>query len=282
MNRSRPSHRQRLKMHIATAVIVLIGIALIGGSSVSAGRPPAPQRTPQGKGRFKVAYIPVKNKDYKELQQLVTSEHLLEEIADDLNKTIALPVDVTLSFGECGEANAFYDPEKQRIIFCYEFLVDLAETYAPHAKTDDELGTKLSGAIMHIFFHELGHALTHVLDLPVTGKEEDAVDQLATVILVESGEDGEKAVLDASIQYLSMYKAQGKNPFTRTQFADEHSLDPQRFYNLLCWVYGHDETKYAYLVNKGYLPKERGVRCADEYEKISKSWGRLLEPYLKD
>src|SRR6185369_15585938 len=99
---------------------------------------------------------------------------------------------------------------------------------------------------------------------------------------IESGDEGEKAVLDASVQYLAEYQAQGKTPLTRRQFADEHSLDAQRFYNLLCWVYGHNEKKYAYLVNKGFLPKERAAGCAVEYEKISKSWGRLLDPYLKN
>jgi Putative metallopeptidase len=72
-------------------------------------------------------------------------------------------------------------------------------------------------------------------------KEEDAVDQLATLILIEGSEDGEKAVLDASIQYLAEYQAQGKTPLTKEAFADEHSLNAQRFYNLLCRVYGHNE-----------------------------------------
>lgn len=281
MTRSHPSPRQRLKTRCRFALIALIGIAFIGGASASPGRRLPQPPAPQNKGRFKVAYIPVKNKAYKEIQDLVVSEHMLEELAQAFNDTIALPVDITLAFGECGQANAFYDPQKQQIIFCYEFLEDLVETYTPRAKTEDELGAKLSGAIMHIFFHELGHALVHVLDLPVTGKEEDAVDQLATLILIEGGEEGEKAVLDASIQYLAEYQAQGKTPLTKEAFADEHSLDAQRFYNLLCWVYGHNEKKYAYLANRGTLPKERAGRCAEEYEKISKSWSRLLDPYLK-
>jgi len=276
-----------LKRRGAVAAIVLIGVALIAGSSIAPGNHaaiggPLPQRpTPQGKGKFKTLYIPVKNKAYTEMQDLIVSLRLLEELAADFNDTIAIPVDITLTFGECGEVNAFYRPDKHQIIFCYEYLEELAKIYAATTKSDEELGTRLTGSIFHTFFHELGHALIHVLDLPVTGKEEDAVDQLATVILVEAGEDGEKAVLNASLEFLANYQAQSQTRLTKSQFADEHALDAQRFYNLLCWVYGHNEKKYAYLVNKGMLPKERAERCADEYDKIFKSWSRLLDPYMK-
>ena len=281
MTRSHRSPRETLKMRCAVAAIILIGIALVVGSSARPGRPTQQRPAPQTGGKFKTAYVPVKNKEYAEIQKMITSDRVLEELADDLNKTISLPVDVTLSFGECGEANAFYDPEKQLITFCYEFLEELVEVYEPQSKTEEELERRLAGAILHIFYHELGHALTHVLDLPVTGKEEDAVDQLATIILIEAGDEGEQAVLDASLSYLASYKEETKAGLTKSDFADEHSLSAQRFFNLICWVYGHNEEKYAGLVKKCTLPVERADRCAGEYEKISNSWGRLLEPYLK-
>ncbi len=38
-------------------------------------------------------------------------------------------------------------------------------------------------------------------------------------------------------------------------FADEHSLDAQRYFNLLCLVYGLDPDHNSGIVSKGMLPK---------------------------
>ena len=51
--------------------------------------------------------------------------------------------------------------------------------------------------------HELGHALIHVLDLPTTGREEDAVDQLSTYILAYGSEGGESPTLDPALAFLA-------------------------------------------------------------------------------
>lgn len=48
----------------------------------------------------------------------------------------------------------------------------------------------VTGAVFFAFLYELGHALVDQLELPVTGKEEDAVDQLAAVILDEGAQQG--------------------------------------------------------------------------------------------
>jgi len=71
------------------------------------------------KGDFKVAYLPVNNPEYAELLKELQDEKALEQIAADLNATISLPYDVTITFAECGKVNAFYDPEKRQISMCF-------------------------------------------------------------------------------------------------------------------------------------------------------------------
>jgi Putative metallopeptidase len=39
--------------------------------------------------------------------------------------------------------------------------------------------------------------------------------------------------------------------------------------------------RHSYLVEEGYLPEDRAVRCGDEYEQMSNSWDTLLSPYVK-
>ena len=247
---------------------------------------PAPKR-PGDRGDFKVVYGTVKNPDFKELQQIFKDTALFEETVKALNETLALPADVTVTLRECGEVNAFYEPDSRRISMCYELVSAFTEMFLAGAETEEEAeaaGVSVAGATLFIFFHETGHALIDLLDLPITGREEDAVDQLATLILLEAGEDGENAALDGASSFLSGEEegSEDEEGFDDLAFWDEHSLDEQRFYNIVCWLYGKDPEGYAYLVEDETLPEARAESCPGEYERMSKAWETLLEPYVKE
>ena len=255
-------------------------------------KPPAPAaplapRRPGDRGDFKVAYEKPKDPDYRELQQIFKDTALFEETVKALNETLALPADVTVVLRECGQVNAFYEAESRRISLCYELVGAFTEMFLANAETEEEAeaaGESVAGATLFIFFHEVGHALVDLLDLPITGKEEDAVDQLATLILLEAGKDGENAALDGASSFITeeAEKETGaEGELEDLAFWDEHSLDEQRFYNIVCWIYGKDPAGYAYLLEDDTLPEDRATSCPGEYERMSKAWDTLLEPYVK-
>ncbi|HEX8338289.1 MAG TPA: DUF4344 domain-containing metallopeptidase, partial [Pyrinomonadaceae bacterium] len=126
-------------------------------------------------------------------------------------------------------------------------------------------------------FHELGHALVDAYGLPITGREEDAVDQLSVLLLADGTQEGEKMVLDAAVSF----SKQGGGELDELAFADEHSLDRQRYYNIICLLYGQDEEKFASLVRDGTLPAARAERCSEEFARVDKAWDSLLAPYTK-
>lgn len=201
-------------------------------------------------------------------------------MAKDLNETFALPKDVTLTFAECGTVNAFYDSQKKQISICYELIADLYDTFKDIAKSEEDLDERVFGATIFIFYHEIGHAFVDVYSLPITGKEEDAVDQLSTFILADGTDEGEATALNGADSFL-LQAQKDKQDVEDLPFYDEHSLNEQRFYNIICWVYGQNEQKYAGLVKEGLLPEERAARCNDEYRKLAQAWSTLLKPYTK-
>ncbi len=232
----------------------------------------------QDVGSFQVMYAPVINPDYNELQQIFEDRELFETIADSLNSFLVLPSDIPIVFGECGEMNAYYDPENSQIVMCYELIEYFAQLFSDYTESEEELDKAVLDTTFFVFYHEMGHSLIDILELPTTGKEEDAVDQLATIILIGGSEEGEEAVLNGAVLFfLSGVQAD----IEQLAFWDEHSLDMQRFYNLVCWVYGKNPGGYSYLVEEGYLPEERAVRCPSEYEQMLNSWDVLLSPYVK-
>ncbi|MEO8706335.1 MAG: DUF4344 domain-containing metallopeptidase [Kofleriaceae bacterium] len=224
---------------------------------------------------FKVTYNPSRNATHESFRKLLSDNRVFEEVTEGLNKTIRLPIAVDVNTVDCNSINAFYDPANKRIIVCYELVSYFLNMFKPTAKSDTELGNAVLGALIFSFFHETGHGLIDILQLPAVGREEDSVDQLATLILIASGDEGVQMALSGAY----WFHLQSKGDHT-TPFWDEHAFDAQRFYNILCLIYGSDPRKYAEFVSSGNLPKDRAQRCPDEYAKINKAWEKLLQPHL--
>ena len=66
----------------------------------------------------------------------------------------------------------------------------------------------------------------------------------------------------------------------RSAFADVHSLDAQRFYNVLCLAYGADPKRFADTVEKKHLPEDRAEDCAGENQQVAYAVQRLLLPHV--
>lgn len=244
------------------------------------------QATAPDQGDFKIAYSEPQNEKYAQMNEELKRDGSLQQVADELNAAISIPEDVTIVFKECGEVNAFWSPPERTINMCYELIEDLAQRFSTIAKDQQQLEDAVGGATTFVFFHELGHCLIDILKLPSTGREEDAVDQLATYVLVDSGgEEGERMALSGAAWWGQKYDELAQSGRTAGEldqlWADEHSLNAQRMYNIICWVYGHSPQKYSGIVNN-QLPEARAVRCPTEYERLSTAWLTLLKPYLKD
>ena len=230
-------------------------------------------------GDFQVEYVDVEDSRYSQVNEEMRKEKVLEKAARDLNKSLALPHDITLVTRDCGEINAFYKKDDHSITMCYELMDYYYKLFRQSGDSEKEASQDMSDAMQFIFLHELGHALIDAYDLPVPGDEEDAADRLSSYInLEELGESGSRAAIAAAdaFNFQSQSSASKELPFY-----DEHSLDQQRFYNILCSLYGSNPNKYGVLVERKLLPEQRAVRCPGEYQQIVKSWDKLLKPYRK-
>ena len=251
---------------------------------------PAGETSPaaEDKGDFKLTYVPVKNEQHEHLEKMIVDSKLFDRFVDDLNKNLALPVDVPVRFTECadlpeaqemGAANAWYNPEDHSVTMCYELMAKSEELFRDDEKSPEDLAEAVKGSTAWTFYHEVGHALIDIYKPPLTGKNEDAADQISTNILLDGGDEGEKFALSGAEDFGR--EAGPDNDLNDLQFADTHSLDKQRFFNIVCWVYGQNEEKYGHLIEQGSLPENRAGRCKEEYDTMARSWQTLLAPYMK-
>ena len=244
--------------------------ALTGKNQVLVGD--APEKPEQKKrGHLKLIY---KGAD-SDARKMMRAWGAFEQIVPQLDAVLQLPHDIPITFEKCDEENAFYDPETIAITMCDELVDFYAELFSEYQ--GDERKDAIVGSLVSTFLHELGHALIHQFALPAVGKEEDAVDQLATVVLVASGEVGNQMALDGAFSWVAEGEAQGEDT---TPFWDEHSLNEQRFYNMMCLIYGSDPDGFSEVITDDELPEERAEQCPDEYKAISTSWNKLLAPHL--
>lgn len=233
----------------------------------------------QDQGDFIVEHLGVKNARYENIDRQIKQDKTLENAADQFNRSLILPHDIYLRTKDCGEANAFYNPNDRSITMCYEMMEHFYQLYKEAGYTDAEASESMFDAVRFVFLHEIGHALIDTYKLPITANEEDAADRCSSFICIEElGDGGVKSILAAADAFRLESKSRTAS---ERDLADEHLLQEQRFFLSLCMVYGSNPTKYSGIVEKGYLPEARAVRCPSEYERTAQSWSTLLAPWRK-
>jgi hypothetical protein len=251
-------------MRLLFCVVALL-VQLLAATSVRAA----------DRGRFVVKPPQVESSEWRAEARAMQDSGTLQELAAALNEIFVLPRDVGMRYVECGEANAYYDPETFEIQMCLELMQDIADSLDGQYE-DDDLADAAAGAYIASVLHEAGHALVHVLEIPVTGREEDAVDQLAAWILIEADD------VDSVLGVAATYYSENNEEVGDEDYGDEHSLDKQRYFNMVCWAYGSDPDNSEALIEVWELPQARAERCVDEYAQLDRSWTRLLGDHLRD
>lgn len=135
------------------------------------------------------------------------------------------------------------------------------------------------GNLTFILFHEAGHALISEFHLPVLGREEDAVDQFASVVLIPDpqGADNDSGIVTDSIA--GWFQSAEDTALDQIAWWDEHGPDQQRAYQIACLLYGSSPQSYTGLADNIALPAERRETCPTDYQSALTSWSTSLEPH---
>jgi len=213
---------------------------------------------------------------------LLEESDLLGSLSQYVNDVFNLPFDIPLVGTQCGEPNAYWNPSDKKMVMCYEWPTLALELF----KDDPDPQAAALESTTAVFYHELGHMLIDIYDLPVTGREEDVADQLSAFLLLADYSDGTPTNPD-DVQAAKTFATEWSllsalgGPLEQEAFADVHTPDEARSYNFQCWIYGSNPTAHADIVNDGLLPESRAGGCEEEFAKLSRAWDELIEPHLK-
>ncbi|WP_439121686.1 DUF4344 domain-containing metallopeptidase [Marivita sp.] len=145
---------------------------------------------------------------------------------------------------------------------------------------DDAEDAFVEANILGIFYHELGHALIDVMQMPVFGQEEDAAD-VASILLIDHLFEPESA-LDMAYDVANGFWAEAvANADDPVPYWDVHGPDEQRFYNTVCIFYGGDPDTRDDFAEDMELPEERADYCVEEYALAADSWGAVFDELVE-
>ncbi len=215
------------------------------------------------------------------LEVILADEDLLLTVINDLNSYLDMPIAVPIIFGDCGMENAFFDRDKNQIVMCNEFSLLMEKIFVAQGLTGEDLEIAVTDATFSIMLHEIGHSLVHILDLPITGSEEDAVDQFSVFGLLNFEDLGEEAMLHFA-SFWGGLSQMDETDISNLPFWGVHSLSAQRFYNIMCLAYASDPQNLGFLVQNGFLPEERAGSCGGELDRVLHAWSSLLSPYSNE
>lgn len=230
-------------------------------------------------GRFVYKYEPSTKPGLKPYDALFSDARFGGVV--EAMEVFALPRNVPLStadIGPCGAPNAFYMPDKHVIFLCYPLAAVAYENFVAMGKSDKEASNLTRDALTFVMLHEMGHALIGELGLGVTGKEEDAVDELATLILIQNGKHDMAIAGTYALVLLRQFQDKGKP----TPFFDEHSVSEARLYDVFCMILGSDPKRFSEeILRERPELKRRAPKCPGTYQKIDKAWTELLSPHMR-
>jgi len=275
--------RSRLPQRLVSlASLTALLLAVSGCGSSSTHKPHAAiVAADDPHGRISVAYEPALTADArfaKEILQLGGTNG----IASGLTHSFKLPTSLEIHVVKAS-VGPHYDPQTKTITLSYPFVNYtagvLAQNFPGLRRDQREFGRELAAVDGFILMHEFGHALIDVFSLPVLGKEEDAADSVATVFLTTSVKNGAQYAFDAAKFFHGLSTRQRKH--APSAYWDEHSLDEQRAFSIVCWIAGSSQENFQSISKLQLLGRARLQSCPAEYQQKVHSWATLLSSHVR-
>ncbi len=136
---------------------------------------------------------------------------------------------------------------------------------------------------IYVLYHEIAHLLISELDIPILGREENAADNFATLILLRAEtEQTNNVLIDSALGWFLSSENTDTEVYSDDELYGEHNLDIQRAFQIVCLMVGKDSDVFGEIADEVGLDIDRQIDCEDDYKQAEKSWDRVLTPYVNE
>lgn len=208
----------------------------------------------------------------------------LNQLVAELNQRINIPYDIHIVVGVSG-IGTIYTSASKTITLDYQMMAIISALYQKYYPKHSEAQRwqYLDNVNAFLLYHELGHALIDAYKLPVLGQQEDAADALGAILSLNYNKLGYVVLLDSADSFNLLEKTLSDD---KSAYWDEHALNKQRYFRLLCYAYGKYPEPVKQMVKQNYqnalneFLNQRADYCQDEYDSTYQAWMGFLKPYL--
>jgi hypothetical protein len=259
-----------------------IVIILIAGSFC--GLPPARAQssvTAALSSQVRAVYEPPADQKFAPIYQALAKRRVLERLQEFLSP-LRLPKVQVVRVAQCGTDKVRYQSGGP-VTICFELVQKIINIATENAADQHEWERITYGTFVEAALHNLAYAVVDQLDVPVWGREDDAADRMAALIMMQFGDE----VASMTIKGTAKFFEYSNQTWTGADFASVLSPEAQRFYNYLCIAFGGDPITFGYLVSKtlplgpSLLPIDRARGCSREYEQVRHAFDQRIMPYVE-
>jgi Putative metallopeptidase len=238
--------------------------------------------------RVRIEYVQPKDPQHQMLYENLKQRQALEMLQRILSP-FQFPIELTIKTMGCdGLADSWfsYDHSMPTIHLCYELLQEIIKTMPTETTPILKIAPHdaVVGQFLFWSLHEVGHAVFHIFDVPLFGREEDAADQFSVYMMLHFGKDQAHRLVEGAVyaarRFVVDYKENPEVQKRLENFSSVHGLPEQRFYNGLCLAFGADAPLFADVVATGLLPKIRAEHCQHEYETFDYAFKTIIKPHI--
>lgn len=224
--------------------------------------------------RIKISYDEPSKAELRGIYQRLKDRRVLEDLREFLS-ALRLPRDIAIRTAQCGDTRLRYEPQAPATI-CYEVMDQVAKIVAKRTNDAQLRQTIITGAFIQAALHETAYAIFDVLDIPIWGREYDAADRLAALIMMQFGDDVSSTAMLWTIQLFHW----SDQKWTGSDFASDVSPEFQRFYNFACVAAAANYLDFGGLIENKFIPEYRARQCNSEYQEIRKAFNLRIMPYV--
>jgi hypothetical protein len=173
------------------------------------------------------------------------------------------------------------DELERRVVEVTAFIADYPRIAGLSDQEKKNLVEFVTGNMLFVLGHEAGHALISELGIPVIGREEDGADSFSTLMALKTGgKYADRVLINAATGWFYSDR-RSRQDQVRMVYYDEHGIDLQRAYNIVCLLVGSSPDKFSELADEARIPEERKGTCQGDYSNAEWSWGKVLEPHRR-
>jgi hypothetical protein len=137
------------------------------------------------------------------------------------------------------------------------------------------------GNMLFVMLHELGHGAVEQFKIPIIAREEDAADNFAIIRLLEVGSAFSHRILVEATRGWFLSDRRDRDAKEPLYYYDEHGLDKQRAYQIVCMMVGADPVAFKDLADQTKMPDDRQNTCRHDYDTAFSGWTTVMKPYQR-